>query len=65
MARSSNVYVVVPKDCMTPIAGFTVKHELMDFLSTRAVKFRVWRVSDGAWKPKVTDITEDCYADGI
>lgn len=62
MARASNVYVVIPQGCMTPIAGFTVKHELLRWIGGQAVKHRVWRVRDGANDRKVTDITEQCYA---
>jgi hypothetical protein len=45
---------------MTPLAAFTVKHELMSWLSEKAVKFLVYRLSDGAHSV-ITDITEKIY----
>lgn len=35
MARSSYVYVVIPKGHMTPEAAFTVKHECNSWLNKR------------------------------
>jgi hypothetical protein len=65
MARATNTYVVMPEGCMTPIAAFTVKHELLTWVGVRAVQYRIWRIKDGATGktyPKVTDITHKCYA---
>jgi hypothetical protein len=62
MARASNVYVVIPKGCMTPLAGFTVKHELYSWLDGQAVKHKVYRIRDNRYAERVvTDITEECY----
>lgn len=47
MARSTNIYVVTPNGCMTPIAAFTVKHELQTWADLNVVKHQVWRVKDG------------------
>lgn len=52
MARSTCVYVVVGSDDV-PIAGFTVKHELITWLGRRqdeeylVTNGRVWRCGDG------------------
>lgn len=62
MARADNVYVVIPKGGMTPIAGFTVKWELQMWLDHQAVKHKVYRIADGQREKTVTDITEKMYA---
>jgi hypothetical protein len=50
MARSTCVYVVMDMDS-TPVAGFTVKHELIEWLERHpdvtADDFTVWRCGDG------------------
>lgn len=58
MARSTYVYVVVVLD--TPIAAFTVKHELLSWLNRHPLKdARVWRVHDNTHGEPITDISED------
>lgn len=52
MARSGAVYFVWDS-CSWPLAGFTVKHELVSWLKRRKdtyddlVEMEVWRVRDG------------------
>ncbi|UGA46817.1 hypothetical protein HU230_0012540 [Bradyrhizobium quebecense] len=58
MARSTNIYVVVPKGCMTPIAAFTVKPDLRRYLGGCA-NVRVWHITDGFTVRKVTEITHE------
>jgi len=49
MARSTCVYVVVGAEDQIPAAGFTVKHELITWLSRqpKESEFEVWRCGDG------------------
>lgn len=65
MARSNYVYVVVPVGAITPIAGFTVKHELLSFLERQAVNLRIWRIRDyrhcNDAERAAVDITKECY----
>jgi len=50
MARSTCVYVVMRTGAM-PVAGFTVRHELITWLTrhpeVREPDFAVWRCGDG------------------
>lgn len=50
MSRSQYIYVVQEKDCITPIAAFTVKHELESWLGKTGrygdPGVLVWRIRD-------------------
>jgi len=52
MARASAVWVVLDGGRGAPVAGFTVKHELVLWLSRRASleDLEVWRCDDGPWQ---------------
>lgn len=62
MARSTCVYVVLTEGGV-PLAGFTVKHELVTWLrrgSENPDDVQIWRCGDGPWqKPPVRlDVAE-------
>lgn len=65
MARASNTYSVISEG--VPIAGFTVKHEMENWLDSEICpdEVSVYRIQDVGRncydKPKVTDITGDYY----
>ena len=58
MARSSYIYLVQDKDLnRTPVAAFTVKHELATWLSRNPGNYTLWRIGDGGHRdPVVFDI---------
>jgi hypothetical protein len=58
MARSTYVYVILNHDI--PVAGFTVKHEMMTWLERHQGRFVIYRLSDGDHRP-VVDITEELF----
>lgn len=45
MARSTYVYIVISDD--KPVAGFTVKHEMVTWLLNNQGKYTIYRLSDG------------------
>ena len=57
MARSTYVYVVTIVGVVPPVAGFTVKHEMMTWLERHPGDYRIWRLSDGGHRISV-EITE-------
>lgn len=60
MARSSYIYVVTGVLDYEPVAGFTVKHELVSWLKDHPDDHFVWRIPDGRYsKRKPVDITEE------
>lgn len=63
MARSTRIYMVIDQ-VGTPVAGFTVKHELRSWLTRQANggrgRYRVWSTRDGLFQEGVAvDITEE------
>lgn len=56
MARSSYVYVVMDHD--TPVAGFTVKHELKTWLERQDEDYTVFRLSDGLHQRPAVEMTD-------
>jgi hypothetical protein len=63
MARSSYVYVVM-NGFREPVAGFTVKHELLTWLTdNRQDGYRVWRIRDGRFaNTSPIDVTDKVAA---
>jgi hypothetical protein len=51
MARSSYVYVVMNGDI--PVAGFTVKHELVTWLGRNPGDYVIYRLGDKGSRPPV------------
>lgn len=63
MARSTRIYMVLDQNG-TPVAGFTVKHELRSWLVRKADggrdRYRIWSTRDGLFQDGVAvDITEE------
>jgi hypothetical protein len=59
MARSTYIYLVM--DQGAPVSAFTVKHEMMTWLSRNVGTYTIYRISDGIGfnkKPPV-DVTAD------
>ena len=66
MSRAANTYLVLMGN--QPVASFTVKYEMENFLGSEICpdgNLRVYRVEDigrRLWEsPKITEITEDYY----
>lgn len=51
MARSTYVYVVL--DHVGPVAGFTVKHEMVTWLERNPGEYLIYRLSDGGHRPAI------------
>jgi hypothetical protein len=47
MARSSYIYLVMPRTGQVPVGAFTVKHELEKFLDGHGRDVQIFRIRDG------------------